>query len=54
MLSVKAPSSIFVRVLKNEGDKTLIQSSCPNCGAVFIGNASDGLIDWERDHRCVP
>jgi len=53
MLSANRESSpTFVRVLKNEGDKTLIQSTCSKCGAVFIGNVCDGLPDWERDHAC--
>ena len=50
-----APSSIsrFFTPIVQDGERTLILSSCQICGVAKIGSSYDGsLQEWESDHFC--
>ena len=42
---------IFRRRAVERDDCILIESTCERCGAVFVGNVTEGLTEWENTHQ---
>jgi hypothetical protein len=55
LMSDRTPGTApkFAREFIGEGDKLLIRSACMLCGSSFSGNLTDGLLQWEQEHRCT-
>ena len=48
-----APERKFTRVLRQDGKRLLILSTCDACGATQLASAQDGsLQEWEDAHAC--